>query len=96
LEPPFGTGDVHIVLSGLSPDAARLEKALNRARAAYQKTPGVEVIWQQEVHQLPTGRTSFGFRDGISYPDIEGTGIPGSNPQEPPIKAGEFILGYPD
>jgi hypothetical protein len=84
------------VLSGLSPDAARLEKALNRARAAYQKTPGVEVIWQQEVHQLPTGRTSFGFRDGISYPDIEGTGIPGSNPQEPPIKAGEFILGYPD
>jgi Dyp-type peroxidase family len=95
-EPPFGTGDVHIVLSGLAPDAARLEKALERARAAYQETPGVEVIWQQEVHQLPTGRTSFGFRDGISYPGIEGTGIPGSNPQEAPLKAGEFILGYPD
>jgi Dyp-type peroxidase family len=95
-EPPFGTGEVHIVLSGLAPDAARLEKALERARAAYQETPGVEVIYQQEVHQLPTGRTTFGFRDGISYPGIEGTGIPGSNPQEAPIKAGEFILGYPD
>jgi Dyp-type peroxidase family len=95
-EPPFGTGEVHIVLSGLAPDAARLEKALERARAAYQETPGVEVIYQQEVHQLPTGRTTFGFRDGISYPGIEGTGIPGSNPQEDPIKAGEFILGYPD
>jgi Dyp-type peroxidase family len=54
------------------------------------------VIWQQEVHQLPTGRTTFGFRDGISHPNIEGVGLPGSNPQEVPIKAGEFILGYPD
>ena len=44
----------------------------------------------------PPERTSFGFKDGISYPAIEGSGIPGSNPQEPPLKAGEFILGYPD
>jgi len=27
---------------------------------------------------------------------VEGSGIPGSNPDERPIKAGEFILGYPD
>ncbi|MCX5341206.1 Dyp-type peroxidase [Streptomyces atratus] len=95
-EAPFGTGEVHIALSALSPDTARLERALERARAAYQDTPGVQVIWQQEVRQLPTGRTTFGFRDGISYPNIEGVGLPGSNPQEAPIKAGEFILGYPD
>ncbi|MEU7853893.1 Dyp-type peroxidase [Nonomuraea sp. NPDC049141] len=95
-EPPFGTGEVHIALSALSPDAARLEKALERARVAYRDTPGVQVIWQQEVRQLPTGRTTFGFRDGISHPNIEGLGLPGSNPQEIPIKAGEFILGYPD
>lgn len=95
-EPPFGTADIHIALSALAPDAARLEKALERARIALDQTPGVTVIWQQEVHQLPTGRTSLGFRDGISHPSIEGLGIPGSNPHEVPIKAGEFILGYPD
>lgn len=95
-EPPFGTGEVHIALSALSPDAARLERALERARTAYQDTPGITVIWQQDVRQLPTGRTTFGFRDGISYPNIEGVPLPGSNPQEVPIKAGEFILGYPD
>jgi Dyp-type peroxidase family len=95
-EPPFGTPDVHIVVSALSPDEGRLEKALERARAAQQETPGVEVIWQQEVHQFPTGRTTLGFRDGISYPSIEGSPVPGSNPQEAPTKAGEFILGYPD
>ncbi len=95
-EAPFGTGEVHIALSALSSDAAQLDKELEQARAAYEDTPGVRVIWQQDVHQLPTGRTTFGFRDGISHPNIEGVGLPGSNPQETPIKAGEFILGYPD
>ncbi|MFE4967266.1 Dyp-type peroxidase [Streptomyces sp. NPDC056660] len=95
-EAPFGTGDVHIALSALSSDAAQLDQELERARAAYEDTPGVHVIWQQEVRQLPTGRTTFGFRDGISHPNIEGVGLPGSNPREAPIKAGEFILGYPD
>ncbi|WP_433556664.1 Dyp-type peroxidase [Pseudonocardia xinjiangensis] len=95
-EPPFGTSDVHLVVSALSPDAARLEKALERVRTAYQETSGVEVIWQQDIRQLPTGRTTLGFRDGISHPGIEGSGVLGTNPQEAPLKAGEFILGYPD
>ncbi|MGW4033662.1 Dyp-type peroxidase [Streptomyces sp. NPDC004838] len=95
-EAPFGTGDVHIALSALASDAARLGKELERARVAFEDTPGVQVIWQQEVRQLPTGRTTFGFRDGISHPNIEGVGLPGSNPREAPVKAGEFILGYPD
>src|SRR5678816_1675818 len=43
-----------------------------------------------------TEREAFGFRDGISHPAIEGSGIPGSNPQETPLKAGEFVLGYQD
>jgi Dyp-type peroxidase family len=95
-EPPFGTPDLHIAVHALAPDEARLQKALGQARAALQETPGVEVIWTQDVHQLPTGRTTFGFRDGISHPSIEGLGIPGSNSHEAPLKAGEFILGYPD
>ena len=57
---------------------------------------GVEVIWRQDCYQLPTGRTSFGFKDGIGQPAIEGSGIPGTNPLEAPIRPGEFILGYPD
>ncbi|MET9445988.1 Dyp-type peroxidase [Streptomyces cinerochromogenes] len=95
-EAPFGSGDVHIALSALSSDAAQLAQELERARVALEDTPGIQVIWQQEVHQLPTGRTTLGFRDGISHPNIEGVGLPCSNPQEAPIKAGEFILGYPD
>jgi len=30
----------------------------------------------------------------VSHPAVEGSGIPGSNPGERPLKAGEFVLGY--
>jgi len=93
---PFGTTDLHVAIAAIAPDADRLEAALERARTALQDTAGITVIMRQEVRQLPTGRTSFGFRDGISYPAIEGTGIAGTNTGEAPLKAGEFVLGYPD
>lgn len=95
-EKPLGSHDVHVALAALSTDAARLEAVLERARRAYQELSGVEVIWRQDCYQLPTGRTSFGFKDGIGQPPVEGSGIPSSNPKERPIKAGEFILGYAD
>ncbi|HJZ82212.1 MAG TPA: hypothetical protein VKD91_17760, partial [Pyrinomonadaceae bacterium] len=95
-EKPLGTGDVHIVLVAVSPDEERLEAALAPAREVYRKMTGIEAIWRQNCHALPTETEPFGFRDGISHPAIEGSGMPGSNPKEQPFKAGEFVLGYPD
>src|SRR3954453_5360833 len=95
-EKPLGTADVHVALAVLSPDAAHLEAVAERARQGYSGLRAVEVIWRQDCYQLPNERTSFGFKDGIGQPAIEGSGIPGSNPLEPPIKAGEFSLGSPD
>jgi Dyp-type peroxidase family len=95
-EKPLGTRDVHVALAALSPDATRLAAVLERARRTHEELPGVEVIWRQDCYQLPTGRTSFGFKDGIAQPAVEGSGIPPSNPNEKPLKAGEIILGYPD
>src|SRR5215831_12574505 len=95
-EKPLGTGDIHVVLAAVSPDEAQLEAALERARKSYREMTGIEAIWRQNCHALPTETEPFGFRDGISHPAIEGSGIPGSNPKEQPFKAGEFVLGYPD
>ncbi len=95
-EHPLGTGEVHVAIAALSPDAARLEGVLDRARRAHEEVPGVELIWRQDCYQLPTGRTSFGFKDGIGQPAVEGSGIPPTNSEERPLKAGEIILGYPD
>jgi len=95
-ERPLGTPDVHVVLTAIAPDAERLEQSLERARAEYEHMPGIKAIWRQDCYTLPSEREHFGYKDGISHPAIEGSGIPGSNPHEPPLKAGEFVLGYRD
>lgn len=95
-ERPLGTPDVHVVLTAVAPDSARLEHVLDRGRKTYEQLRGIKPIWRQDCHALPTEREPFGYKDGISHPEVEGSGIPGSNPKEPPFKAGEFILGYRD
>lgn len=95
-EQPFGTRNVHVVLVAVSPDQEKLETALDHARKAYQEMTGIEAVWRQDCHALPNEKEPFGFRDGISHPAIEGSGIPGTNPREQPLKAGEFVLGYAD
>ncbi|MGW2564362.1 Dyp-type peroxidase [Streptomyces sp. NPDC001514] len=95
-EAPLGTSDVHVVFAALAPDATRLEAALDRARPAYDQLSGVTAIWRQDCYALPTETEHFGYRDGVSHPAVEGSGIPGSNQLEVPLKAGEFVLGYRD
>ena len=95
-EPPLGSADVHVAIAVLTPDAARLQAAVEEARQAHTELPGLEVVWRQDCYQLATGRTSFGFKDGIGQPAVEGSGRPSTSPRERPLKAGEIILGYPD
>ena len=95
-EKPLGTSDVHVVLAALAADVQRLDEVLDRARQSYEKLPGIELVWRQDCYALPNEKEPFGFKDGISHPAIEGSGIPGSNPHEQPFKAGEFVLGYRD
>lgn len=95
-EPPLGSPDVHVAVAVLAPDQAALEAVAEGARERYADLSTVEVVWRQDCYQLPTGRTSFGFKDGIGNPDVEGSGLVPRNAREEPIRAGEFILGYPD
>jgi Dyp-type peroxidase family len=95
-EPPLGGPDVHLAIYALAPDAERLEAVLAGARDAVRDVPGVAPVWEQDTYMLPNERTSFGFKDGISNPAIEGSGVPATNPHEAPFKAGEFVLGYPN
>jgi len=95
-ESPFGTSDVHIALAIYSKDDKSLQDVLELARQSHSDLPKVSVIYNMKFSELPGGRNPFGFRDGLHNPHIEGSG---ANP--PPglgatVKAGEFILGYPD
>jgi Dyp-type peroxidase family len=93
-EKPLGSPDVHVALAAIAPDQARLDALLGEIETARRGLAGVVEIWRQHCYSLPTEREAFGFKDGISHPAIESSGIPGTNPQERPFKAGEFILGY--
>ena len=93
---PLGTRALHVVITAVAPDSDRLEAAIGRARKTYESLSGIEAIWRQNCHALRSEREPFGYRDGISHPAIEGSGIPGSNPSEPPLKPDELVLGYPD
>lgn len=95
-EAPLGTPEVHVVFATIAPDAQRLDAALEPALESLRQLSGVTVIWRQDCHVLPTMKEAFGFKDAISQPAIEGSGIPGTNPKEVPFKAGEFLLGHLD
>ena len=95
-EAPFQTTDVHVVVVAVAPTRERLDEVLANARRTYETTTGIEAIWRQDCHALPDDKEPFGFKDGISHPAIEGSGIPGTNPKEAPLKAGEFVIGYRD
>jgi len=94
-EYPFGTSDAHVALAIYSRDDSSLEAVLEQAGQSQRDLPQISVIYRMKFSELPEGRNPFGFKDGLHNPHVEGSGIP-LQPGSETIKAGEFILGYPD
>lgn len=94
---PYGTGDIHLALTILADTEDIWRQKLALAEAQLNDLPGVALLGRSDFAQLPGGRTTLGYKDGISFPNIAGTGS-GARPSRgsgPEIAAGEFILGYP-
>ena len=70
-EEPLGSPDVHVAIAVLTSDAATLDLVAERARQAHQELGGITLLWRQDCYQLPSGRTSLGFKDGIGQPAVE-------------------------
>ncbi len=94
-ERPFGTGDVHIGLSAFSDSEERRRRVLAIAREQYERISGIKVLASQDFGAQPDDLNPLGYKDGIDQPAIEGSGVEPLPGQGRPIKAGEFILGYP-
>ena len=92
---PFGTPDVHVALAIYGKNEQDLQRVLELARRAHAELPQISVVYRMQFGELPEGRNPFGFKDGLHNPHVEGSG-PAHPGSEAPIKAGEFILGYPD
>lgn len=95
-ERPLGSEDVHLGILVIAVDRRQLDDLLQQALREKEERSGVSLIYRHDCYMLDTKREAFGFKDGISQPEVEGSGIPGTDPRELPLKAGEFIFGYPD
>jgi deferrochelatase/peroxidase EfeB len=94
-EPLFGKGQIHIALSAFSDSKEEWQRIIEMARAQCRDLPGVSVLAVQDFGAQPGDLNSLGYKDGIDQPPVEGSGLDPLPGQGRPIKAGEFILGYP-
>jgi Dyp-type peroxidase family len=70
-------------------------RILGVARKQFEGFSGVSVLAMQDFGAQPGDLNPLGYKDGIDQPAIEGSGVEPLPGQGRPIKAGEFILGYP-
>ncbi|MGD1094880.1 MAG: peroxidase [Bryobacteraceae bacterium] len=94
-DPPFGSGRAHIAVSIFSDTREKWRRAMALARRQYHGFSGVTVLHTQDFGAQPGDLNPMGYRDSIGQPAIEGSGVDPLPGQGRPIKAGEFILGYP-
>lgn len=94
-DPPFGSGQIHIAISVFSDSEEKWRHTMALARQQYHGFSGVSVVDVQDFGAQPGDLNPLGYKDGIGQPAIEGSGVDSLPGQGRPIKAGEFILGYP-
>jgi Dyp-type peroxidase family len=91
--------DLHAIAILLAREVSDRERSTREHQNLLAQTPSVEVLSSLDLDAIPpydVARDHFGYRDRLTEVAIEGAGVeptPGSGGY---IKAGEFILGYPD
>ncbi len=91
--------DLHAIAILFARDAQERGRCQTEHDKLLARCEGVEAISTLGLEATPPfdyAHDHFGYRDRLSQPVIEGSGevpTPGSGA---PLKAGEFILGYPD
>lgn len=91
--------NLHAIVILFARDGAERGRCVIEHDKLIAKCEGVEVLSTLDLEATPPfdyAHDHFGYRDRLSQPVIENSGdepTPGSGA---PLKAGEFILGYPD
>ena len=91
--------DLHAIVILFARDEAEHDRCVLEHGKLIAGCPGVEVLSVLDLKALPPftyAHEHFGYRDRLSEPAIEGNGVEPTPGTGEPLKAGEFILGYPD
>ena len=92
---PFGSDQIHIAITVFSDSEEKWRRTMELVERQHNGFSDVTVLHTQDFGAQPGDLNPLGFKDGIGQPTIEGSGVDPLPGQGRPIKAGEFILGYP-
>ena len=92
---PFGTGRVHLAVTVIAQSEGAWRQEASVYETALRDLDGVNMLLRQDFGNQPNSTNAFGFKDGFTQPVVEGSGVEGWPGDGRPIKAGEFVLGYP-
>ena len=90
--------DLHAIVILFAKDVAERERC-RKEHESFLTECGVKVLSSLDLEAIPPfeyAHEHFGYRDRLSQPVIEGTGVEPTPGSGPALKAGEFFLGYPD
>jgi deferrochelatase/peroxidase EfeB len=91
--------DLHAIVILFARDVAERERCRKEHQSYLSGISGVEVLSSLDLEAIPPygyAHEHFGYRDRLSQPVIEGFDVEPTPGSGPPVKAGEFFLGYPD
>jgi Dyp-type peroxidase family len=91
--------NLHAIAILFARDIAERERCRQEHARYLIQCEGVELLSSLDLEAIPPfdcAHEHFGYRDRLSQPVIEGTGVEPTPGSGPPIKPGEFFLGYPD
>lgn len=90
--------ELHAISILFARDVAERERCKREHDRFLSQIDGVESLSGLDLEAAYPNepREHFGYRDRVSHPVIEGTGEEPPPGAGPPIKAGEFFLGYED
>ncbi len=84
---------IHFILMIYAKDKTVLNLVMEGEKNNFDQT-GIKEIKTLDSFALPEQKEHFGFRDGISQPNIEELGKDNNAPEWNVLPSGEFILGY--
>src|SRR5437764_5914378 len=95
----LASSDLHAIVILFASDVAERERCVREHQQYAERFPDVTALSTLDLEAIPPlgyAHEHFGYRDRLTTPAIEGIGDVATPGSGPPLKAGEFFLGYPD
>ncbi len=90
---------LHAIVILFARDAAERDRSAENHARYLADCGGVKVLSSLDLEAIPPyeyAHEHFGYRDRLSQPEIEGSGVTPTPGSGGPLKPGEFFLGYED